>query len=173
MLEQLFKSAGADVFYIDGKGDKHKQVESVETPYKTIVAAKGNPEKIFTGHIDVVPGNESQFEPKQEEDKLIMRGACDMLAPVAAMAHAFEETKADNVWFALSDSEEIGEMPGGIITFVKLYEHLLSNMQNLYAPDGGNGEIVLGQKAVKLINLQLAKMHMLQNHLKDLMQFFY
>ena len=134
MLEQLFKSAGADVFYIDGKGDKHKQVESVETPYKTIVAAKGNPEKIFTGHIDVVPGNESQFEPKQEEDKLIMRGACDMLAPVAAMAHAFEETKADNVWFALSDSEEIGEMPGGIITFVKLYEHLLSNMQNLYAP---------------------------------------
>ena len=160
MLEKLFKVAGAEVFYIDGNGTKHSSVQKVQTPYKTIVAAKGNPQKIFTGHIDVVSAEENQFEPKHIEghydekekdepywdpydnyvsEKLIFRGACDMLGPVAAMTQAFAETKADNVLFALSDSGELGKKPGGIVTFVDLYKNLLKqHTRFVLSPDNGH-----------------------------------
>jgi len=40
---------------------------------------------VLHGHIDVVPAEESQFEPRVEGDRLIGRGAYDMKAALAAM----------------------------------------------------------------------------------------
>ena len=44
---------------------------------------------VWNGHIDVVPGNPEQFEPKIIDDRLYGRGSADMKAGVAAMMQAF------------------------------------------------------------------------------------
>lgn len=156
MVESAAKMCGANVLYLDGNGNKHKNVHDTSTPYKTIVVAKGNPEKVFAGHIDVVKGGEGQFDPKIEGNKLIMRGACDMLGPVAALVSAFTMHTSNNVWLVLSDSEEIGQVPGGIVTFVDLYINLLKQYAKfVFDPDSGNGNIVLAQKALKWLKLYI------------------
>lgn len=58
-----------------------------------LVAVIGDGEEcmIWNGHVDVVPGNPSQFEPFIEGDFLYGRGTADMKAGVAAMMQAFYE----------------------------------------------------------------------------------
>ncbi|WP_144511840.1 M20 family metallopeptidase [Bacillus sp. FJAT-22090] len=46
---------------------------------------------ILNGHVDVVPGNEDQFTPYVDGDRLFGRGTADMKAGVAAMMQAFYE----------------------------------------------------------------------------------
>lgn len=53
-----------------------------------LTASVGSPEDpalIFHGHMDVVPAEAHQFEPRVEGDRLIGRGAYDMKAALAAM----------------------------------------------------------------------------------------
>src|SRR5438552_13803375 len=40
---------------------------------------------VFHGHLDVVPAEPGQFQPRVEGDRLIGRGACDMKGGLAAM----------------------------------------------------------------------------------------
>lgn len=58
-----------------------------------LVAEIGSGEEcvVWNGHVDVVPGNTSQFEPHVEDDFLYGRGSADMKAGVAAMMVAFYE----------------------------------------------------------------------------------
>ncbi|MEK4487170.1 M20/M25/M40 family metallo-hydrolase [Psychrobacillus sp. FSL H8-0484] len=46
---------------------------------------------VWNGHVDVVPGNPTQFQPYVEGDYLYGRGSADMKAGVAAMMDAFYE----------------------------------------------------------------------------------
>lgn len=58
-----------------------------------LVAVIGDADKcmIWNGHVDVVPGETSQFQPYIEGDYLYGRGTADMKAGVAAMMQAFYE----------------------------------------------------------------------------------
>ena len=58
-----------------------------------LVAVIGDGEEcmIWNGHVDVVPGNQEQFEPFVEGDFLYGRGTADMKAGVAGMMQAFYE----------------------------------------------------------------------------------
>src|SRR5215217_4497669 len=51
----------------------------------------GDPRILLHGHVDVVPGEESQFEPRDEGDELYGRGVYDMKGALAAMAYAIDD----------------------------------------------------------------------------------
>jgi succinyl-diaminopimelate desuccinylase len=55
------------------------------------VGAEEGPTVVLHGHLDVVPGNEAQFEPRIEGDRLIGRGAYDMKGGLAAMMCALKD----------------------------------------------------------------------------------
>jgi succinyl-diaminopimelate desuccinylase len=52
---------------------------------------EGEPRILLHGHVDVVPGEESQFEPREESDELYGRGVYDMKGALAAMMYAIED----------------------------------------------------------------------------------
>jgi len=60
------------------------------TPLVVRVGA-GEPRILLHGHVDVVPGEESQFETREEEDELYGRGVYDMKGALAAMMYAIED----------------------------------------------------------------------------------
>ena len=66
---------------IEVKGDRHNGLPVLAA---TVGAAQG-PTIVLHGHLDVVPGHESQFTPRIEGDRLIGRGAYDMKGGLAAM----------------------------------------------------------------------------------------
>ena len=51
----------------------------------------GRPRILLHGHADVVPGNEDQFDPREEGDELYGRGVYDMKGALAAMMYAIED----------------------------------------------------------------------------------
>src|SRR4028119_713561 len=51
----------------------------------------GGPRILLHGHVDVVPGEQSQFEPREEGDELYGRGVYDMKGALAAMMYAVED----------------------------------------------------------------------------------
>ena len=51
----------------------------------------GGPRILLHGHVDVVPGEESQFEPREENEELYGRGVYDMKGALAAMMYATED----------------------------------------------------------------------------------
>ena len=53
----------------------------------------GGPRILLHGHVDVVPGEEAQFEPREEADELYGRGVYDMKGALAAMMYAIEDLK--------------------------------------------------------------------------------
>ncbi len=74
----------------------------------TVGAADG-PTVIFHAHLDVVPGDAEQFEPRVEGDRLYGRGAYDMKAGLAGMMCAVRELAGQDavrVQFACISDEE-------------------------------------------------------------------
>lgn len=141
LIESICKKAGAEIEMLE------------HAPYRTLIVKKGKPKGVFIGHIDVVSAKEDEFEPKEKDGKLFFRGACDMLGPVAAIVSAFEKG-VDDVWLVLSDNEEIGRTDGGILGFRKKYDFDMKvNTKFVFDPDGGNGNIILGQKGCYWIEL--------------------
>ncbi|MDQ4107068.1 MAG: M20/M25/M40 family metallo-hydrolase [Actinomycetota bacterium] len=51
----------------------------------------GEPRVLLHGHADVVPGEESQFEPYEDRGELYGRGVYDMKGALAAMMYAVED----------------------------------------------------------------------------------
>jgi succinyl-diaminopimelate desuccinylase len=56
----------------------------------------GAPCVVFHGHLDVVPGQPGQFEPRVEGDRLIGRGAYDMKGGLAAMMCALKDLEGQD-----------------------------------------------------------------------------
>src|SRR5215217_6288228 len=51
----------------------------------------GGPKVLLHGHADVVPGEEEQFEAREENGELYGRGVYDMKGALAAMMYAVED----------------------------------------------------------------------------------
>src|SRR5919199_832639 len=51
----------------------------------------GEPRVLLHGHVDVVPGEERQFDPYEERGELYGRGVYDMKGALAAMMYAVED----------------------------------------------------------------------------------
>jgi succinyl-diaminopimelate desuccinylase len=60
------------------------------------VGASDGPTIVFHGHIDVVPGAPSQYEPRVDGDRLFGRGAYDMKGGLAAMMCATRDLAAQD-----------------------------------------------------------------------------
>jgi succinyl-diaminopimelate desuccinylase len=77
----------------------------------TVGAQKG-PTVVFHGHLDVVPAEPGQFEPRLDGDKLYGRGAYDMKGGLAAMMCATRDLAAQDkvkVHFVMCCDEESEE----------------------------------------------------------------
>jgi succinyl-diaminopimelate desuccinylase len=82
----VLEAAGFIEGWLDSRGI---QVESDEVRGLPVLKAEVGPEEALTvvlhGHIDVVPAQAGQFEPRVEGDRLYGRGAYDMKGGLAAM----------------------------------------------------------------------------------------
>jgi len=71
---------------------------------------------IFVGHLDVVPGREDQFVPKEEDGKIFGRGALDMKGPSSVMIKLFrdlaEREEYKDIALMLTTDEEVGSLNG-------------------------------------------------------------
>jgi succinyl-diaminopimelate desuccinylase len=76
------------------------------------VGADDGPTVVLHGHLDVVPGRASQFEPRTDGDRLVGRGAYDMKGGLAAMMCATRDLAAQRavrVHFVCVADEETEE----------------------------------------------------------------
>jgi succinyl-diaminopimelate desuccinylase len=79
------------------------------------VGADSGPTVVLHGHVDVVPGNPEQFEPRVDGDRLYGRGAYDMKGGLAAMMAAtcrLARQDAVKVHFVCISDEETSEDEG-------------------------------------------------------------
>ncbi|OPL08660.1 MAG: hypothetical protein AVO33_09590 [delta proteobacterium ML8_F1] len=85
---------------------------------KSYVAVLGEGPRtlVYNGHLDVVSGHPSQFEPFIEGDRLVGRGTADMKAGCAAMINAVVSLKdaplENRVMLQLVSDEEVGGSQG-------------------------------------------------------------
>jgi acetylornithine deacetylase len=95
------------------------------------------PGYILSGHLDVVPATEPQWQAdpfvlRQDGDRLIGRGACDMKGFVAAILSCVPDLVASDlpvpIHFVLSYDEEAG---------ARGVPHLIAQLSNLCAPSLG------------------------------------
>jgi succinyl-diaminopimelate desuccinylase len=79
------------------------------------VGAESGPTVVLHGHLDVVPGNREQFDPRTDGDRLYGRGAYDMKGGLAAMMAAtcrLAHQDAVKVHFVCVSDEETNEEEG-------------------------------------------------------------
>lgn len=102
-----------------------------------------NPEVLFVGHLDVVPAEDHQFEPRRKDDRLYARGALDMKGPDAVLLTLFEslmrQGKHPPVALMFTTDEEVGGVNG---------VGYLVNQENWRArfaiiPDGGENFTII------------------------------
>lgn len=123
-IEHFFKDTGLTV--------ERFEIEGVQS----VVVTKGTktPTVFLSGHFDVVPGADEQFEPRVEGDRLYGRGALDMKSGDAVMMHLMRDLAEtdESVGLMLTGDEEIGGFNG----VAKLVEmgYLASAV---VIPDGG------------------------------------
>src|SRR5919202_4872511 len=83
-----FEARGLDAIRYGGVGP-HRELSSL-----AVRVGSGSPKILLHGHVDVVPGEEDQFEPYEENGKLYGRGTYDMKGALAAMMYAVEDLHA-------------------------------------------------------------------------------
>jgi succinyl-diaminopimelate desuccinylase len=80
-----FEARGLETIQYKGAGPDGELTSLV------VRVGAGEPKILLHGHADVVPGEESQFEPQEEGDELYGRGVYDMKGALAAMMYAVED----------------------------------------------------------------------------------
>jgi len=80
-----FEARGFDPIRYHGAGPDGELTSLV------IRVGSGEPRILLHGHVDVVPGEEWQFEPHEENGELFGRGVYDMKGALAAMMYAVED----------------------------------------------------------------------------------
>jgi len=110
-----------------------------------------NPKVFLCGHFDIVEGEDNQFEPRQEGDKIFGRGAEDMKSGVATLMHLMRDL-ADtphDVGAMFTGDEEVGGLNGT--------EYILDNgysCQVAIIPDGGEEihKVVIKEKGLIFVD---------------------
>ena len=72
------------------------------------------PKVILCGHLDVVPGDERQFEARLDGDRLLGRGAMDMKGSLSALVEIVRVTAGEGIpwWLVIVSDEEVGGNEG-------------------------------------------------------------
>ncbi|HEU0192845.1 MAG TPA: M20/M25/M40 family metallo-hydrolase [Gaiellales bacterium] len=83
--------------WLAANGVEHSVVELNGLPSLVATAGTGARSVIWSSHLDVVPGDPRQFQPRLEGGRLYGRGAYDMKGALAAMLGALGELAADPV----------------------------------------------------------------------------
>ncbi len=83
-----FEARGLDTIRYKGAGP-HGELSSLVVP-----VGSGSPKILLHGHVDVVPGEEEQFEAREQSGELYGRGVYDMKGALAAMMYAVEDLHA-------------------------------------------------------------------------------
>ena len=83
-----FEARGLEAVRYKGAGP-HEDFTSL-----VVRIGSGEPRILLHGHADVVPGEERQFDPYEEDGELYGRGVYDMKGALAAMMCAVEELDA-------------------------------------------------------------------------------
>ena len=94
---------------VEVKGDTHNG----RPVLAATVGAESGPTLVLHGHVDVVPGEPGQFEPRVDGDRLYGRGAYDMKGGLAAMMCALHELSQQDtvrIHFVCVSDEESDEM---------------------------------------------------------------
>lgn len=117
--EELVAAAGFVKGWLESRDIEVRHLDHNGLP--VLLAEVGPPAEqeipcvILHGHLDVVPGQPDQFEPRVEDDRLIGRGAYDMKGALAAMMCALKDVESqDRVRVRLvcvpdEESEELDE----------------------------------------------------------------
>jgi len=80
-----FEARGLETFRYKGAGP-HGELTSL-----VVRVGSGSPTILLHGHVDVVPGDEEQFEPHEKDGEFSGRGVYDMKGALAAMMYAVED----------------------------------------------------------------------------------
>lgn len=108
---------------------------------------------IFCGHLDVVPGNESQFHPIIENNKLYGRGAFDMKGHDAVMIELMKKLPTNKkIALFLTTDEEQGGYNG---TYKLLNEEKYASSLAIIPDAGNNFDLIIEEKAVLQLELSM------------------
>src|ERR687894_2515102 len=87
-IDGWFESRAVETRRYGGAGP-HGELSSL-----VVRIGSGGPKILLHGHADVVPGEEEQFEAREENGELYGRGVYDMKGALAAMMYAVEDLNA-------------------------------------------------------------------------------
>jgi succinyl-diaminopimelate desuccinylase len=111
--EAVLECAGFAEGWLEARGIETKSDEVRGLPVlRAEVGPEGAPTVVLHGHLDVVPGQAGQFEPRVEDDRLYGRGAYDMKGALAAMmlsVAAMRDQEAVRVRLGIVGDEESEE----------------------------------------------------------------
>ena len=111
-----------------------------------IAGDKKTAKTLLLSHIDIVPGESSQFKVKMEDTIIFGRGVLDMKGPLIAALDAFIriwEVGNRSFMFCVTSDEEIGGFNGSRI----LTKTLFKNIKAAIIPDSSGDDMVSIQKA--------------------------
>jgi len=108
---------------------------------------------IFSGHIDVVPADDSQFKPFIKDNKIFGRGAIDMKSQVGTIIYFIKHYQGNKKIGALITSdEEIGGFNGT----PKALSKFKINANVAIVPDGGyNFQLVNSERGVLQLEINV------------------
>ena len=136
----FFRRAGWKV-----RGFERRGVKSV------FVGENLTPKVLFAAHLDVVPGADGQFEPREQDGRLYARGALDMKSGTAALMQLAQDMgPSADLGLILTTDEESGGFDG-----TKFLLEQGIRPQAVILPDGGKDwqNIVQKEKGVLWVKL--------------------
>lgn len=140
-IQDFFNGTDLSVKYFEHKG----------SPSIIVTKNTKTPKILLVGHFDVVQGEDEQFSPRIDGDRLYGRGALDMKTANSVLMHIMQ-TAATNDWdvgLMLTGDEEIGGFNG--------VKYLLDkegySCQLAIIPDGGFAVDVIVSKAKGLLHI--------------------
>jgi succinyl-diaminopimelate desuccinylase len=151
--DQLKACADMCAAYFDGTGLTVERIESEGVPSVFVSkAGKQDPRVLLCGHMDVVEGEDDQFTPRREGDRLYGRGCLDMKSGDAVLMALMKDLAATShdVGLLLTGDEEVGGFHG-------VGEMLKRGVscQVALIPDGGLGvdRVVAKEKGILWLRL--------------------
>ena len=141
--------------FFDGAPVIVEQVERNGYPSIVITTEKTkSPNCMLHGHVDVVPGNPNQYQPRVINGQLFGRGAVDMKGFVAVAMHVIRDLaflpNPPNIGLMINTDEEIGGRSGAKILVEEGW-----HPKKLLNGDGGYGHAVtFAQKGIIQLEIE-------------------